>query len=268
MPVVGPFTLSPDASLAVNRYTFYLLSGLREQARALVEFAFKELKLEKTVAAVVYPDSPADADIASGVEDQLKERGWTQVIRSAYPPQGMAAGKLVAQLQQKGVQAIFFLGGDADLATLGKQVRDAIWTPYLLALGARAGRAAVDLPTTFGNRVFLAYPTLPGDVTPKGAVALDALDQKAQSGMRQQPARVAAYGAILVLEEGLKRAGRDLSRAKLLSSLENLYSFETGITPTITYGPSRRIGALGAHIVAADLTGHRFRPTGRYMRLD
>jgi ABC-type branched-subunit amino acid transport system substrate-binding protein len=266
VPVVGPFTLSPDASLAVNRYTFYLLPGLREQARALVEFGFKELKLEKSMAAVVYPDSPGEAEIASAVEEQLKERGWTRVLRSPYPAQGLQTGKLVAELQQRGVQAIFFLGGDGDLAALGKQVRDAIWTPYLLALGARAGRAAVDLPTTFGNRVFLAYPTLPGDITPKGAGALDRFDDKPDRGVRHQ--RVAAYAAMLVLEEGLKRAGRDLSRAKLVGSLENLYSFESGVLPTITYGPSRRIGALGAHIVAVDLTAHGFTPTGRYMRLD
>jgi hypothetical protein len=71
-----------------------------------------------------------------------------------------------------------------------------------------------------------------------------------------------------VLEEALKRAGRELSRAKFVSALENLYSFESGIMPTISYGPNRRIGALGAHIVAVDLGTHQFKPTGRYVRLD
>ena len=268
VPVVGPFTLSPDAGLAVNRYTFYLMPGLSEQGRALVEFAFKDLNLTNPVVAVVHQDTQDQAGLAAAVEDQLKQRGWNRVVRAEYPVRDMEAGKLVAELQQRGVQAIFFLGGDGELAVLGKQVRDAIWTPYLLALGARVGRAAVDLPTTFGNRVFLAYPTLPEDISPKGAGALDALEGKTEKAARHQPARVSAYGAMLVLEEGLKRAGRDLSRAKLVGALENLYSFESGVMPSISYGPNRRIGALGAHIVAVNLTAHRFKPIGRYVRVD
>ena len=73
---------------------------------------------------------------------------------------------------------------------------------------------------------------------------------------------------IVVLEEGLKRAGSDVSRAKLAASLEKLFRFESRVTPTISYGPNRRVGALGAHIVTVDLGSHRFRPTGHYMRLD
>jgi ABC-type branched-subunit amino acid transport system substrate-binding protein len=287
VPVVGPFTVSPDDGRAINRYTYYLLPGLRDQAFALAGFATKELGLSNPMAAIVHPDGEGEAELAAALEERLGERGWKRVLRVRYARQQMPAAKLVAALQQQGVQAVFFLGGDAELASLGKEVRDAIWTPYLLALGARVGPAAVNLPTTFGNRVFLAYPTLPADITPKGAQELAALanPMAAASGadhsmhgmpqgasgverQRHQPARVSAYSAMLVLEEGLKRAGRDLSRAKFVAALDKLFSFETGVMPTITYGPNRRIGALGAHIVAADLTGHRFRRTGHYIRLD
>jgi hypothetical protein len=71
-----------------------------------------------------------------------------------------------------------------------------------------------------------------------------------------------------VLEEGLKRAGRDLSRARLADALENLYSFESGVTPTISYGPNRRVGVFGAHIVRVNLTTHSFQPLGTFVRLD
>jgi ABC-type branched-subunit amino acid transport system substrate-binding protein/cytochrome c553 len=268
LPVIGPFTLSPDTTLAVNRYTFYLLPGLNEQGRALADFAAKELKLTNPIAAVVHPETAGDKEAAAAVEEQLQTRNWSRIVRASYPPGKLQAAKLVADLQQRGVQVIFFLGGDADLGEFGKQVRDAIWTPYLLAPGARAGRAAVDLPTTFGNRVFLAYPTLPRDITPKAAGTLSELEKKGGFGARHQPAQVSALAAMLVLEEALKRAGRDLSRAKLVNALENLFSFETGVMPGISYGPTRRIGALGAHIVAVDLSARQFRPTGHYMRLD
>ena len=52
--------------------------------------------------------------------------------------------------------------------------------------------------------------------------------------------------------EALTRAGKDLSRETLISKLETLYEYDTGLTPRITFGPNRRIGATGAHIVALD----------------
>lgn len=268
LPVIGPFTPYPDRGEAINRHTFHLLAGLGEQARALAEFAAKDLKLRKAVAAVIHPDTPVHAQLAEAIAEEVKAEGWPAPLRSAYPPGRMAAGKIVAELQQRGVQVLFYLGGDADLEVLGKQVRDAIWSPYLLAPGTSVGRAAVNLPTTFGERVFLAYPTLPADLTPKAADALSEMQKKHQLSSRHQPAQLSAYAAMLVLEEGMKRAGRELSRAKFVRALENLFSFETGVMPSISYGPNRRIGALGAHIVAVDLNAHRFRPTGRYIRLD
>jgi hypothetical protein len=73
---------------------------------------------------------------------------------------------------------------------------------------------------------------------------------------------------MLVLEEGLKRAGRDLSRVRLADSLESLYSFESGVTPTISFGPNRRVGVYGAHIVRVNLSTHSFQPLGAFVRLD
>jgi ABC-type branched-subunit amino acid transport system substrate-binding protein len=266
VPVVGPFTLSPVDGPAVNRHTFYLLPGLRDQARALADFAAKQLPLKNPVAAVIHAER--DALLAAAVTEQLSTRGWKRVIPATYPENEFPVARIVAGLQQQGVQVVFFLGNEPELAALGSEVRDAIWSPYLLALGARAGAAAVRLPTTFGDRVYLAYPTLPGDITEQGAAALVAAGEDTRARLGHIPARVAAYGATLVLEEGLKRAGRDVSRVKLAEALEKLFSFESGVMPTISYGPNRRVGALGAHIVGIDLGTHRFRPTGYYMRLD
>lgn len=266
VPVIGPFTLSPVDGPAVNRHSFYLLPGLRDQARALADFAAKQLPLKNPVAAVIHAER--DAPLAAAITGQLAARGWNQVIPAPYPEAEFPVARIVAALQQQGVQVVFFLGNEPELAALGSEVRDAIWSPYLLALGARTGGAAMRLPTTFGDRVYLAYPTRVEDITDQGAAALVVPGEKFKGPPSHVSARVAAYGATLVLEEGLKRAGRDLSRVKLAEALEKLFSFETGVTPTISYGPNRRVGALGAHIVGIDLGTHRFRPTGEYMRLD
>jgi len=75
-------------------------------------------------------------------------------------------------------------------------------------------------------------------------------------------AQLAALAAAKLLVEGLRRAGRDLSRVRLIEGIEELFGFETGVTPPLSYGPNRRIGARGAHIIAVDLANKRYAPVG------
>jgi len=76
---------------------------------------------------------------------------------------------------------------------------------------------------------------------------------------------LAAFSSAKILVEGLKQAGRDLSREKLIVVLEGLYEYQTGLTPPITYGPNRRVGALGAYIVSIDLKAKRFVPVSNWI---
>jgi hypothetical protein len=70
-----------------------------------------------------------------------------------------------------------------------------------------------------------------------------------------------------LLVEGLRRAGRELSRVALVDALEALYGYETGVTPPLSYGPNRRIGARGAHVVAVDLIKKSYEPVGGWHEL-
>ena len=51
VPFIGPSTLLPDRATPLNRYIFYLLPGLKEQARSLVNFAAKKSDLQKAQVA-------------------------------------------------------------------------------------------------------------------------------------------------------------------------------------------------------------------------
>jgi len=63
-------------------------------------------------------------------------------------------------------------------------------------------------------------------------------------------------------QTGLKRAGRDLSREKLITALEGLYEYNTGVTPSITFGPNRRVGAMGAYVLSIDPAKREFVSSG------
>ena len=268
IPLVGPFTLFPEPSQALNRYTFYLLPGLREQARALADFAAKELKLSDPETAVVYPKEENFVEIGRAVEDQLAGRGWTRLRRVQYPRGELPAKQLVALLQQSGVAVVFFLGNEREFAEFARGVREATWAPYVFVPGALSSRAALEVTPSFSNRLFLAFPALAEDLSARGFEAIAEMQKKYRGPPRHQSAQIAAYASAMVLAEGLRLAGKDVSRTRFMTALEGLRAFQSGLTPPIGYGPSRRIGALGAHIVGVDFQAKRFRPTGKYIRLD
>jgi hypothetical protein len=63
-----------------------------------------------------------------------------------------------------------------------------------------------------------------------------------------------AWGPALMIEEALRRAGKDLTVEKFVDALDTFNNWETGDSnPPITLNPKRRISCIGSIIVKADL---------------
>ncbi|MEQ1806063.1 MAG: ABC transporter substrate-binding protein, partial [Burkholderiaceae bacterium] len=152
VPVVGPFTLQTQSAQQVNRHTFFVLPGLTEQVRVLAEFATRQLQLADPAVAVLHAVEDGLQATADAAVYAFRQRGWYRSVALHYESGRLQPRELIAKLQQSGVQVLLFLGSDSELEQLGAAIRDAIWTPYLLAPGVRVGRAAAMLPTTLGNR--------------------------------------------------------------------------------------------------------------------
>jgi ABC-type branched-subunit amino acid transport system substrate-binding protein len=120
------------------------------------------------------------------------------------------------------------------------------------------------LPEAWSRRVFLAYPFVPGDWTPAGRQALDGLRQRQGLDGRQGALQVSTWCAMQLLDDALKRIGRDASREKLVLALESLHDVQTGLTPPLGFGPGRRQGLAGAHVITVEMPGPVFRPVAAY----
>lgn len=262
VPLVGP--LATFAEGEGSRLVFAPLPGLREQMFALADFAAGDLQLADPEALIAYPGEVRQQALAEALAGRLRQRGWGKVQLLRYGSGAPVAGQPVGP----GLQAVFFLGPAEAFVALATALHEGGRAPYLFAAAPQVAGAALGIAPQFSRRLFLAYPFLPVDWTPAGSAALQAVRQHSGLSGPPAPLQVGAYSALLVLAEGLKRAGRDASREKLLGALENLHGFQTGVTPEIGFGPGRRVGAPGAHIVVVDLEQAQLRPTGRYLKVD
>ncbi len=265
IPLVGPFTLFPADAASLSRFTFYLFSGLGEQVRAFVDFAATELQLPSPRGAILYPEYEIPPEILDGIREQAKKRGWPAVEAISHAPAGLDSLRFAQQLKKAGTTLLIFLGTWDDLMPVLAAGAGLGWTPYVFLPGTQAKREVLEAHSGFDKRIFLSYPSLPSDHTQSGAGELGGLFQRHGLSRGNLPAQISAYCAAKILVEGMKLAGRDLSREKLVTRLERLYNFETGLTPPISYGPNRRIGALGAYMVTVDLQKREFVPVSKWI---
>jgi len=267
VPLVGPFTSLPQISFPLNRHVFYLFSGLKEQSRVLLSFAAQKLKLQGPRVTIVYPRTKITGEIAEVVMEQCSKFGWA-AAKIDYSRDRFEAAQMARELSQEKTDILFFLGSSAEQRALLKEAERVNWMPYIFLPGPLAGRDILDSPPSFKDRIFLAYPAAPSDQTRAGAVEYRALVEKHDLPAQHTPAQISAYCAAKILVEGLKLAGRDVSREKLMTALEGLYEFDTGLTQRISYGPNRRIGALGAYIVSVDIDRKGFIPVSEWITLN
>ncbi len=275
VPLIGPFTLRPKLDRPVNPWVFYLLPGLSEQGRALVRFALgrhpeligKTDQASPPKATVLYPDDPFLSEVARDMLDEARKLGCERCDEETYHAGAIDALRMASKLATFDTQVIFFLGEGRDRQILLSGSDHFNWRPEVYVPGSMAGPEALATPAAFQDRFYIAFPTLPGDRSPDGTKAYRKLADDHHLSRAHLSTQLATLAAARVFQEGVKRAGRDLSRKKLLTALENLYQWDSGLTPPLTFSANRRVGAQGAYIVTLDLKGEAFKRVGGWVNV-
>ncbi|MDJ0739717.1 MAG: ABC transporter substrate-binding protein [Gammaproteobacteria bacterium] len=266
VPLVGPFTLDPGDQLS-NAAVFYMYPGFDEQARTLADQALDIAGSDPAPIVIVGPQGARVDRVIAAVEDQLRGRTPVAPVQVRYAPGELDTKALAATVGEHGAGAVFFFDRQPGLDAALDALEAAGQAPRMYLLSSLVSELPFEAPPVFDDRIFIAYPTLSSDIDDQGRAAYRDLAQRHGLPPEHVQAQIAAYAAAKLLEEGLRRAGARLDRTRLVEGLEALYAFRTGLTPPLTYGPNRRIGARGAHVVAIDLANKTYQPVGGWHEL-
>ena len=262
VPLIGPLTLHPDESFPLNRQVFYLDGGLPGRARALVEAAVRRDRETAAgdapagatgrTAAIVFADEPRMAAVADAAADAIDRAGdhFAAVERLGYPPGGFDPKSAVARLSAAGADDVFLLTPGPVEARLLDAAAAAGWSPRLHALGSLVGGELFTPRPGFSGRLYLALGALPLDRTPPGLAHFR--DALGAASVAPGTTEIAAFTAVDLLVDGLRRTGRDVTREGLIEALEVLRDRPTGLTRPLSFGPNRRVGVRGAYVVRLD----------------
>lgn len=246
VPLIGSTPRSGGSS-----QIFDPLPGIASQLLSLAAHARAALGLAPDGLRVVYAGNE-QAALAEQVRARLLEQGWAPPVIQAFDGQAITG------------PGIIFVGRAQAFAALAQALQAEGLDPYLFAASGQVATAVASLPAQWSQRVFLAYPFVPGDWTEQGKAALAGLQQRQGLDPRQASLQVSTLCALKLLSEALKQIGRDASREQLVAALESLHDIDTGLTPALGFGPGKRQGMAGAHVVAVALPGPRFTAVAPY----
>ncbi|MFI5103834.1 MAG: hypothetical protein ACHP79_02815, partial [Terriglobales bacterium] len=196
--------------------------------------------------------------LAASVMEECEARSCRSFRPLSYTT--FDAAKTVATLGERKPSGIVFLGQGAELEALLAAADRVNWRPQIFQPGPLAGEGAFRIPAEASERVFFSFPTLPSDLAPEALAEYGFLVRQYKLRPMHAARALNALASAKVFVEGLRQSGRELSRDRFVDSLAALYNFNTGLTPPITYGATRRVGALGAYVVRLDAKTKTFVP--------
>ncbi len=238
LPTVAPFAPPPHRVPESDGLVFRVLPGIAEQAAVLVDFASRQPGALPLRGAIVASGAPGDDHAAQAAARRCAARNCGDLARVGWYAMRFDAAAAVKQLKSEGREQLFFFGSEHELRQLLEEAAPSIddsWRPSIYAPASLA-RTAVAARERFAGRLFLAVPALPTG-----------------RALQHEGAQMAVLAAAAVLVEGLRRAGRDLSRERFVQSLESLSNYDPGgFAPPVSFGPDRRTGARGGYVVAVE----------------
>ncbi|SJM95908.1 conserved hypothetical protein [Crenothrix polyspora] len=257
VPLIAPLTAFVQTKPPMNPYVFYLFPRLHEQAEALVKFAQHRFAQGKPHINLLLPkDDDSSIGITTTLKALCKQLAWGEVGITTYVRSHLSATQLVTALNTE-QSLVFFLGPAEDIPDLVKALQQQLPTG-LFFLEPSVNQNIFTLPSALRGRVYAAFPR-PINSSSDGFRDFQLFASRNHLPEQYLSTQLAAYSAMKILVEGIKRAGRDVGHEQLLQALEGFSNFDTGLPQPVSYSKNSHIGNEPG-IVAVDLEHQRLLP--------
>ena len=240
VPVVGLFTGAELLYSPLKHYVLNVRASYYDETREQVENLWNVLGIHKI--GVIYQDDAFGQAVLSGLQLALKKHNAAPVATGTFARNTLDVDNGLNTVRPHNPGAVLLVGPYAPVAEIVKKAHASGWHPLFITVSfvgtekfiAEAGRDAE------GTVITQVVPPYNRVEFPTVALYRESLKKFYPA---EQPSFVSLEGFVdaMILVEGLKRAGKDLTREKLIASLESITSKDMGLGPklTVKYSPTR-----------------------------
>jgi branched-chain amino acid transport system substrate-binding protein len=232
IPLVGLFTGAQLLHEPFKPYIINIRASYYDEAREQVENLWNVLGVRKI--AVIYQDDAFGVAVLEGVKLALKKYNSAPVALGSFPRNTLDVDRGIELARAANPEAVIMVGPYAPIAEIVKRGRAAGWKPLYLTVSFVGTEAYIKAMGKDGEGAIITQVIPPYNRTDLPTVALYRKVLK-KYFPEAEPSFVSFEGFVnaMVLVEGLKRAGRDLTRQKLVESIESIQDFDIGLGPQL-----------------------------------
>ena len=232
-----------------DRHVFNFRASLAAEAAAAVRYLVDVRRIDPKRIATLEQDDDFGASGRRGAMKQLASYGVPEpsVLKLTYPRNTADVREAIAKLKERAsdVDAVVMTATYKPAATFVRRGKDANLKVFYTTVSADSGGLSEELVVSgqgYTDEVLLTQvvpvPTSPATALIRYRKALE----KYAPGEKPGSTSLEAWISAQIFIEALKRAGRDLDTAKLISALESIQNLDLGIGGLITFGPTDHQG--------------------------
>lgn len=264
VPLVFPLTGSSKVIYPLNKYVFSYEVSYTVEAKVLTDYATKTLHAKKI--AVFYQSDDFGKEGLAATTARASKDGARVVASASYNLTDLDMTTQVQTLQQGNPDAvILFSVPPSALLFLSTAAKAGLHVPTLAVSVAADPNVLKLLGPAAEGLYFDAWLPDPAGHSAQAATYRAIIGKYGNATTAPAgPATEGGVAAAQVLVEGLRRAGRNLTRDGLVKALESLHNWNGGLAPNVTYSATKHSGPQGAYIAQnhngapTPLTGYFF----------
>lgn len=242
VPLLGMFTGANALREPFMPYLINVRASYYQETNAVVEHLVKDLKL--TRIAVFYQYDAFGFDGLTGTELALKRFGLEPVARGSYVRGTHDISEGLERIRESGAEAVVMIGTSDPCANFIRKSLEHDYSPiFYMVSFVGAKELSRNLLQSETSRVdVIMSQVVPPPINRDGTVSGSAeefarLLEKYYPGEEPNFVGFEGYINAKVLVEGLKRAGRDLTRKSFLNAISSMNDFSLGGDVELTFGP-------------------------------
>jgi len=259
IPLVGLFTGAETLYVPLRHWVVNVRASYYDETREQIDGLWGTLGYKKI--GVIYPEDPFGTAVLEGVKVALKAHGAEPVGTASYQRQTAQVGGAIDTVRAANPQAVVLVGPANTVAPILKQAHAKGWKPLFLTVSFVGTDDLIQEAGPDAEGLVVTQVVPPYYLTEHKTVALyrRTLSKYYPSA---QPNFVSLEGFVdaMTLVEGLKRAGKELTREGLIRGIESIHEFDTGLGSQLKLDYSAKDHKGFDHVIPTVVRGGRAVP--------
>lgn len=237
VPIVNPAGGHKLLNKPTDKNVFGILPLSSEIGASMADYAVEKLGAKKV--AVFYQNDQFGKDQRDGAVASLKKRGMKTVGEASYVPSDVDVSAQVVALKEKNPDVVVLGVIPKHGALFVKEAQRLGWSPKMVGHNTMADPVVLDLAGAKAlEGVYVNLMTAVSTMDKPAVKQANEILAKYYPDVKPGYYPYLGMAGGIIIAEGIKRAGKDLTRPKLISALESLGHFEPGVVPPINWSAS------------------------------